>query len=265
MKTNNPVLLIVLQNQGIQYNDLLNKLSSSYSSTNSARAALSRALKDLSVLGFLTRKENRIYVTDKAMISLQSEMKNKLIAKLNELIDSKNQAKEIDLIVQQLQVLIQRSKNDSSLLKVARNSTNFYLNDLKKIEEKVVKEINHLQYLKKIFSEQITELENLDFNNLIEKELNQKTIDFIELKAKEFGLNEISFEFYSIEEKEKALNKIDSKTKNEKALLNLSEAKKVLEGLQKNPLKNKIILYLSPLKIKLKEKKLIVIGPYNKI
>ncbi|MBN2127226.1 MAG: hypothetical protein JW703_02420 [Candidatus Diapherotrites archaeon] len=265
MKANNPILLIVLQNQGIHYNDLLNKLSSSYSSTNSARAALSRALKDLSVLGFLTRKENHIYVTDKAMVSLQSEMKNKLIAKLNELMASKNNVKEIALIVQQLQVLIQRSKNDSSLLKVSRTSTNFYLKDLKKLDKNTEKEINHLIYLKKIFSEQIKELEELDFNDLMEKELNEKTIEFIEKKAKEFNLNEISFEFSSVEEKEKILPEAEGKTKTNKAVLALTEAKEFLKKLSKNPFKNKIVLYLSPLKIELKEKKVIITGPYTKI
>ncbi len=265
MKANNPILLIILQNQGIKYNDLLNKLTASYSSINSARAALSRALKDLSVLGFVIRKENRIFVTDKAMVSLKNEMKNKLIARLNNSFLSKNKVKEIDSIVQQLQVLIQRSKNDSSLLKVARTSTNFYLTDLRKLEKKLEKEITHLNYLKKIFTEQVKEMETLGFNDLKEQELNQKIIEFIELKAKEFDLKELTFEFETISEKNKALQGIDSKTKNEKAILTINEMKKLLTQLQKKPLKTRIILYLNPIKIELIEKKTIITGPFNKL
>ena len=52
MTTKNAILLIVKQNNGIDYNSLLNKFSSSYSNINSARAALSRSLKDLISFGF---------------------------------------------------------------------------------------------------------------------------------------------------------------------------------------------------------------------
>ncbi|MFH1588433.1 MAG: hypothetical protein ABIA76_03795 [Candidatus Diapherotrites archaeon] len=263
MKANNPILLIVLQSQGIEYNELLNRLTASYSSINSARAALSRALKDLSVLGLIVRKENKVFATDKAQVLVQSEMKNKLIAKLNELINSRNNVKEIDSIVQQMQVLIERSKNDSALLKVARSSTSFSLNNLRETNSKLEKEINHLNYLKGIFELQINSLQEMDFDDLIEFEFGLEAVKKIESVLKESQLNEVSVEFSSNELKEKILGQ--EKAKSFKSGIPLDEAIELMKKIIELNEKDKTVFFASPIKIEFMNKKIILKGPYSKI
>ena len=72
MTTKNAILMIVKQNSGIDYNSLLNKFASSYTNANSARAALSRSLKDLTAFGFLARKGNRFYLLEKGESEIYS-------------------------------------------------------------------------------------------------------------------------------------------------------------------------------------------------
>ena len=137
MTTKNSILLMIKQNPGIEYNALLNKYSANYSNINSARAALSRALKDLLIFGFLRKQENRFFATDKAIILVNSEMKNKLLLKLNSAINSKDPLSEINLIVERLSTLIERAKHDSGLLKAAKARSDFSISDLEKIETKI--------------------------------------------------------------------------------------------------------------------------------
>src|SRR3989338_6120857 len=99
MTARNAVLLIIKQNQGIEYNALLNKIAPNYSTLNSARAALSRTLKDLRAFGLVTKQGNNLFITEKAGTEISSEMKSKLILKLNQLVRSKNAPLNINSIV----------------------------------------------------------------------------------------------------------------------------------------------------------------------
>jgi len=80
---------MIKQTPGIDYNSLLNRVSANYSNVNSARAALSRAIKDLAIFGLVRKQQNRFFATDKAVLLVNSEMKNKLVLKLNQAIASK--------------------------------------------------------------------------------------------------------------------------------------------------------------------------------
>ncbi|MEM4363687.1 MAG: hypothetical protein QXS90_00245, partial [Candidatus Diapherotrites archaeon] len=86
MTTKSAILLIVKQNPGIDYNSMLGKFASSYSNLNSARAALSRSLKDLSALGMIEKKENKFYLLEKGQAEIYSAMKNKLVLNINALL-----------------------------------------------------------------------------------------------------------------------------------------------------------------------------------
>ena len=88
MTAKNSILLIINQSPGIDYNSLLNKIAPNYSNINSARAALSRATKDLIVFGFVVKQRNNFFATDKAGALINSEMKNKLLMRLNQTINS---------------------------------------------------------------------------------------------------------------------------------------------------------------------------------
>src|SRR3989344_6568228 len=147
MTTKNAILLIVKQNPGIDYNSLLNKFASSYSNANSARAALSRSLKDLTVFAFLSRKENRYYLLDKGEGEIYSEIKNKLVIALNSVMKEKNPVKEIDQIVEKLQILIERGRQDRDLLKTSKSSLDFSISHLEDISGQLEKKVKHLEYL----------------------------------------------------------------------------------------------------------------------
>src|SRR3989338_2596653 len=108
MSQRNSILLIIKQNNGLSYTTLLNKIQGDYSSINSARAALSRTLKDLISFELARKQGDHIFITDKALPQISSEMRSKLLDKLNLLISSKNNYLEIDLIVQLLHTLIER-------------------------------------------------------------------------------------------------------------------------------------------------------------
>ncbi|MCX6799440.1 MAG: hypothetical protein NTW59_05095, partial [Candidatus Diapherotrites archaeon] len=130
MTARNNMLLIIKQHPGIEYPALLNKIAATYGSLESARAALSRSIRYLSALGFVARKENRLFATSKGTASLGTEMRNKLILRLNETVGAQDSLQKIDSIVEMLHTLIERSKQDSDLLRSAKGSAGFYISDI---------------------------------------------------------------------------------------------------------------------------------------
>jgi len=164
MASKTSILLIIRQNPGIKYNELLSKVRSKYSNLNSARAALSRALKELSSFGYVEKQDDSYFVTEKGNALINSETKSKLILKLNQLVARGNTA-DLDSIVKHLHTLIERSREDKELLKIAKGSIEFYLSDLEKIRNNVSNQIKHLNYLEEVLSSQIKTLKTLGFND----------------------------------------------------------------------------------------------------
>src|SRR3989344_2187442 len=165
MTTQNNILLIVKQNRGIDYNALLTKISPNYASINSARAALSRAMKDAMAFGLVVKQNNAFFLTQKGELSLSTQLKNDLLIRLNKTINVKDPVSEIDSIVKQLHTLIERSKQDTDLLKAARGSTDFHLSDLSEINRQLSERTKHFEYLINIFSSQIDALKAMNFND----------------------------------------------------------------------------------------------------
>jgi len=176
MTTKNSILLIVKQNQGIDYNSLLNKFSSSYSNINSARAALSRSLKDLTTFGFIAKNNNRYFILEKGESEIFSELKNKLVISLNDSLKQKNPSDNIDSIAGKMQTMIERSKQDKALLKTSKSSLDFSVSDLEKVEENLQAKIRHIDYIAKVFREQINSLKELDFNDSFSRPLDNDSI-----------------------------------------------------------------------------------------
>ena len=164
MASKTSILLIIRQNPNIKYNELLSKVRSKYSNLNSARAALSRALKELSSFGYVEKINDSYVVTEKGNALINSETKSKLIIKLNQLI-SRGSYADLDSIVKHLHTLIERSREDKELLKVAKGSVEFYISDLEKIRDNVEHQIKHLNYLENILASQIKTLKELGFND----------------------------------------------------------------------------------------------------
>ncbi len=266
MTTKNSILLIIKQNSGIEYASLLNKVAANYSTINSARAALSRALKDLIAFGFVFKRGPHLFATEKATTTLNLEMKNKLLLRLNSSVKSRNLS-EIDSIVELLHNLIERSKEDTDLLKAAKGSTDFYISDIEKMENGIEGRRKHLAYLSKILGEQINSLKSLDFNDLIERNLDgilasmQKIISKEKLKdisvesSDEEFLKVISEKFYS---KKRGRN-VSIPVKSLKELLKLFSS----EAIKRNTLRANI--YLSDRRVLLTPSKAYLIGPYSKL
>ena len=164
MASKNSILLIIKQKPGISYTALLASILGDYSNINSARAALSRTLKDLESLGFIRRKKNAIFITDKGLAMLQLEMKNKIILKLNEAVLKEQSPEEI---VKELSILVQRSKEDQDLLEVAKKSIGFYVSDIERVQNSLEKKISQLSYINKVLKKQIEMLKELGFRDRV--------------------------------------------------------------------------------------------------
>ncbi|MBI4210183.1 MAG: hypothetical protein HY544_01595 [Candidatus Diapherotrites archaeon] len=176
MTTKNAILLIAKQNPGIDYNSLLTKFSHSYSNPNSARAALSRSLKDLTTLGYLVRKENRYSLLEKGEAEIYSEIKNKLVLGLNMEVGQKRAVDAIDSIVAKLQVLIERGRQDRDLLKTSKGSLDFPVSELDAISESLDKKVRHLEYISRVFSEQVRAMKELGFNDSFARAFDEHSV-----------------------------------------------------------------------------------------
>ena len=163
MTSKTSILLIIQQNPGVDYQNLLSKIAPNYANLNSARAALSRVLKDAVSFGMLTKQNHQLYLTDKGMTGLKVKMHDKLIIKLNQLMRIRSVASNPDPLVQHLSVLLERGKMDSRLLDNARAGVSFSVNDLEKVHAGLQENIRHLQYVEKSLSTQIGSMRELNF------------------------------------------------------------------------------------------------------
>lgn len=173
MASKNSLLLMVKQRQGIRYHNLLAKILGEYSNINSARAALSRMVKDLEALGLLRRKDNRLFLTDKGILKIQTEMKNKLLLRLNELVKKPDPMNPGEL-VQQLSVLVERSKKDIDLLSAAKSSVSFPVSRLDMICLDIQKHSRHLSYLSRILSSHARAMRKMGFRDSITLSASEK-------------------------------------------------------------------------------------------
>ena len=267
MTTKNSILLIIKQNQGIEYNSLLNKLSSSYNSVNSARAALSRALKDLNALGMIQRKENNIYATNKGTAFLNTEMKNKLLIKLSNTVKARNPISEIDAIVQQLHTLIERSKEDSDLLKAAKGSADFYISDLTTINENLEKRINHLHYIQKVLNQQIKILEKMNFNDAKKFKWDKKINAVLKSLPKKTDADSFIMECFNDSFFLQARTLKGAKTQTNNIFFESKRLSDVLDLISKNTSfeSNRVNLYFPLLKVSINYPAISFIGPHSKI
>lgn len=264
MTAKNSILLMVKQSPGITYNSLLGKITSNFGSVNSARASLSRTLKDSVSFGLLKKQDSSYFLTDKGNSTISFEMKNKLLMKLNSSVESKK-IDELDAIVEQLHTVIERSKNDSDLLKDARNSATFFVSDLSELNSDLNSKIRHLNYLSKILSKQLDSLKELNFNDsfLLPKENKsiQKLVSFFSI----FSLNEFFVEC-SAEIFSQLSEKFSLKTKKPPFSLKKELFPKFLFFVfsLKIPENQPVKVYFSPVQMKISSK-ILVLGPYSEI
>jgi predicted transcriptional regulator len=180
MTFSNSILIIIKQNNGIDYNDLFARIASRYKNHSSAHSALSRALKNLVSFGLLQKKENHYFITDKGLSSVSIEMKEKLVLKINESI--KKPLSNVQEIVQLLIVLSQRASLDADLLKNARENASFTISDISAVRKVLHNRRVFLKKMDSLLKVQEEKLKEINFNDsqelIFDEHLVKKIISF---------------------------------------------------------------------------------------
>ena len=267
MTTKNSLLLIMKQNPGADYISLLNKTSQSYGSINSARAALSRALKDLSAFGFVERRNNAFFLTEKGNLEINTQMKSKLLLRLNESIKSRNSLEEIDTIVKHLHTLIERSKADADLLKAARNSADFYIAELHDLLAKLQSKTEHFSYLQKVLAEQLETLKQFNFNDSCRMDFNEENFSKCIGFAKSQSTDSFIIETRNAGLLEKIAEAASTKPNANNLLLPIAEFKNVLDIIKQSlssqsMQQDALTLHFGAAKIEFRLPNIIIYGPY---
>lgn len=263
MTARNSVLLILKQSPGIEFNALLAKTSSNYGSLNSARAALSRAIKDLNARGMIQKKGKRFFATDKGLAQLGNEMKTKLILKLNEMVKHRNAVENIDEIIQLLSTLIERSKQDTDLLKAARGNVSFSLEDLFKVRQRLEEKTSHYNYLNSVLLNQIEAMKQLNFSDSLALEWSKKTKKQVEEICLKVSGQEITIECLNSSFLEKAIKHFSQSKSSEKNIfLPKTQIKSLLRLAEETAImpSNPINVYAGSIKIQLNKPKVFFMG-----
>ena len=240
MTFSNSVLVIIKQNNGIDYNDLFARISNRYKNSSSANSALSRALKNLISFGLVKNESNRYFITGKGLASISIEMKEKLVLKLNE--NMKNPLNHLEEIVQHLIVLSQRSSLDSDLLINAKENAAFSISDIEDIRKKIVKEKTFLKKMASVLKVQEEKLKELDFNDSTEVNFDESFV------KKVIGISRDKKIVFEINDRE-LIEKIPVSNKKVSEIIAEGEViEKILKILLENRL-SKITIYLPKVKV----------------
>jgi hypothetical protein len=267
MTARNSILLIVKQQPGMEYNSLLNKIAGNYGSIESARAALSRSIRYLTALGLVVRRENKLFATGKGAAQLHSEMQNKLLWRLNDLMGRKDASTRFGNAVELLQTLIERSKQDKDLLIAAKGSVDFYISDLASLEKEVEKRVHSMQYLHKIFEQQIDSLKELDFPDFRKmawsKESKKRIQKIVEkLRAKVFTAECLNEGF-----RQKAAEHFSVKGRQNDLFFEAKQLPKFLNFVENNSAseRNVVNLFIGGIKIKIDFPYIFVTAPFKQL
>jgi hydroxymethylpyrimidine pyrophosphatase-like HAD family hydrolase len=247
---------MVKQANGIDYNEILNKIASSYKNQNSARAALSRSLKNLESFGLVKIEGSRILITGKGTASINIEMKDKLILRLNELM--KKPMNDLEEIMSLLVVLSQRSSQDADMLKNAKENSSFTVSGIEEIRKKISEKKEFLTKMDALIEKQTEKLRELNFNDSFETNANAEFV----LKILEL-VKEISV---TIENSEQGF--IELLPQNWKKPAGITAEGKefnlFFEQLKKFP-SSKIIIYFAGMKIIFMGEKAYCYGAYSDV
>ncbi|MBU0635694.1 hypothetical protein KKE06_01585 [Candidatus Micrarchaeota archaeon] len=267
MTAKNAILLIIKQAPGIEYNTLLSKITPNYGSVNSARAALSRAIKDMNAIGLVERKENRFFATEKGQVQIHSEMKNKLLLKLNQTIQAKNSFQNIDSIVEQLAVLIERGKADPDLLKAAKNATQFSIEELRKTNEQLKKRSHQLNYFQEILGKQIETLQQLDFKDSVELAFDSNSLEKLKPILNQLESQEIVIDCNQQSFLESLAQELNEKTKTGTFIVPKQKLEPLFDSLLEQAKQNpfQATIRISKLDLEINPPKCILTGPHSQL
>ncbi|MEK6958731.1 MAG: hypothetical protein AABW59_01660 [archaeon] len=254
MTFNNSILLIIKQNKGLEYNELFARIMPQYKNAASARSALARSLKDMISFGLVKKEGSRIFITDKGIASINVEMKDKLIFRLNE--EMKNPLKSLDEIVRLLVVLSQRSSQDPDLLKSAKEHATFTINDINEARKRIREKRKSLKRMSLLLDTQSESLKNLDFNDSVEENLDENLIAKIRAYV---GKEKVIAEIRD----EQVLSKVPDLWKKQSIVTVEGPSLDLLLQLLSNYLYVKATLYLPGVKVVLQSGKATCFGSYK--
>jgi hypothetical protein len=254
MTFNNSVLLIIKQNEGIDYNELFARIASRYKNESSANSALCRALKNLTSFGQIKSEGHNYFITDKGVASISIEMKEKLVLKLNE--NMKRPMNNLEETIQLLIVLSQRSSLDNDLLINAKENASFTIKDIQDIRKKITKEKAFLKKMDSLIKDQEDKLKDLDFNDSCEINFDEKfverVISFSNGKKIVFELNDKSL-----------IEKIPFPNKNVSEIIVGGEQIKQMFDVLLDYRLSKATIYVPKVKIRLRRGKAKIFSSYS--
>jgi hypothetical protein len=190
-------ILLQINQKKTNYNDLLTKMVSNYSSVNSAKAALSRALKNLLAFGDVEKKNDDYVLTEKGRLTIESKLKNKILININDLLEKsrkKSSLEHVDDIVKNLQIFLERSKEDPSLLKTGKTSSNFYISDIESLKKEIDSSVSHYTYISSILTNHIEVLKKENFEDYLILNLDENLFSVLSFLIDYYSFKEITFD-----------------------------------------------------------------------
>jgi hypothetical protein len=272
MTLSDSLLLHIGQNK-TTYNDLLTRILPNYSSKASAKAALSRSLKNLLSFENIQKLDSHYMLTEKGKKIVESKLKNKILLNINELLKNtnKNNLENIDEIIKHLQIFIERSKQDSMLLRIGKTSAAFYINDLVNLKNILEKKIKHYVHLNNVLEKQILVLQEQNFEDVSVLNLDSDSLNNIDKLADFYNISEIVIDCTTTDEKVCKIFEenyvFEQKVKNTFILKteNLDVFKKILFSNLEDFLKTRFKIYINEIVITSEQNKLFFYGPHNLI
>ncbi len=194
-------------------------------------------------------------------------MQNKLLLRINHIINRKDKPMHLDSAVELMQTLIERSKQDRDLLVAAKGSVDFYISDLVSLEKEVEKKIHSMHYLHKIFEHQIDSLKELDFPDFKEMGWNKETKKRINAIAKKLKAKVFTAECLNDNFKQKAGQHFNAKSRQNDLFLETKQLLKFLNFVENNSAlqRNPVNLFVGGIKIKIDYPHVYVTAPYKQL
>ncbi len=265
-------ILLQISQKKTSYNDLLTKMLSNYSSSGSAKAALSRALKNLIAFGELKKQDDNYVLTDKGKVTVESKLKNKILININELLDKSRRTSSLehaDDIIKNIQIFIERSKTDPSLLKIGKTGSNFYISDLEFLKKEIDNSVSHYTHLSEVLKNQINILEEQNFEDVLIINLNKSSFNYIKFLLKNTDIKELSLECAKeYPETIKLLESISYITKKNEFIYklkinDLSKLEKHLINNFETAIQVRFKVYINEILVRFSFGKIYFFGPYN--
>lgn len=267
-------ILLQINQKKTSFNELLTRIIPNYSSTESARAALSRVIKNLVSFGYIQKTEDFFEITDKGKKIVEEKLQDKMlnnINSINDLLQKSQPAKSLqylDDIVRNLQIFLERSKEDQTLLKIGKTSATFFVSDLEDIKKNVETRLTNFE---QSLDRQVQSLKDLNFEDQFIINLDENAFSLIKELSETNNISELIIDCDKTDINSGMLFETHpefTKKPDNVFVLKLSDIeilKKLLLSRLDIIMQTRFKVYIKEIVIYLKIGKLYFTGPYNQI